>query len=97
MLTALGVPDKSQGAGKIAVCDSLADCVAGADLVVETVPEKLEIKAAVFKEIDALVGKDCIIAIQHLRHPDHQAAGESCRRRSASSACTGRTRRTSSR
>ncbi len=60
VLVALGVPDKTVAAPTIA--DSLADCVKGADLVVETVPEKLEIKAAVFKEIDALVSKTCVLA-----------------------------------
>ncbi len=34
----------------------------GADFVVETVPEKLDIKAQVFQQIDKLVGKNCILA-----------------------------------
>lgn len=57
----LGTPDRSTGAG-VKIVDSLAECVAGADLVVETVPEKLDIKLAVFKEIDAAVSKSCVIA-----------------------------------
>jgi 5-formyl-3-hydroxy-2-methylpyridine 4-carboxylic acid 5-dehydrogenase len=61
VLGALGVPDKS--GGKLpTVTETLAECCKGADLVVETVPEKLDIKAAVFKEIDGLVGKKCVIA-----------------------------------
>ncbi|MCI0429236.1 MAG: 3-hydroxyacyl-CoA dehydrogenase NAD-binding domain-containing protein [Rhodospirillales bacterium] len=61
VLGALSVPDKS--AGKMpAVVETLAECCRGADLVVETVPEKLDIKSAVFKEIDGLVGKNCVIA-----------------------------------
>ena len=42
--------------------DSLADCVGGADLVVETVPEKLELKIDVFRQIEAAVGPDCVLA-----------------------------------
>jgi len=61
VLGALSVPDRS-GGNMPTVADSLADSCKGAVLVVETVPEKLDIKAAVFKEIDGLVGKTCIIA-----------------------------------
>ena len=61
VLGALSMPDKS-GGRMPAVTDSLAESCKGAALVVETVPERLDIKAAVFKEIDRLVGKDCVIA-----------------------------------
>lgn len=60
VLAALGVPDKATG--EVTVAATLAEACSGADLVVETVPEKLDIKAAVFKEIDALVSKTCVIA-----------------------------------
>ena len=61
VLAALSVPDKS--GGKLPqVTQTLAEACKGADLVVETVPEKLDIKAAVFKEIDGLVGKKAVIA-----------------------------------
>jgi 3-hydroxybutyryl-CoA dehydrogenase/5-formyl-3-hydroxy-2-methylpyridine 4-carboxylate dehydrogenase len=60
VLTALGVPDRAKAPVKIA--GSMKECLDGATVVVETVPEKLDIKAAVFKEIDGLVGKSCIIA-----------------------------------
>jgi 3-hydroxybutyryl-CoA dehydrogenase/5-formyl-3-hydroxy-2-methylpyridine 4-carboxylate dehydrogenase len=56
----LDVPDK--GVGAIAVSETLADCVAGAELVIENVSEKLEVKIKVFQEIEAAVSKDCIIA-----------------------------------
>jgi len=56
----LGVPEQPHSA--IAVADSLADSVAGADLVIENVSEKLELKIKVFQEIEAVVSKDCIIA-----------------------------------
>jgi 5-formyl-3-hydroxy-2-methylpyridine 4-carboxylic acid 5-dehydrogenase len=61
VLTNLGVPDRSNGA-EVRIAETLADCVKGAELVVETVPEKLDIKAQVFQEIDRAVGKDTIIA-----------------------------------
>jgi 3-hydroxybutyryl-CoA dehydrogenase/5-formyl-3-hydroxy-2-methylpyridine 4-carboxylate dehydrogenase len=57
----LGVPDRGGGA-EIRVYDSLAQAVEGADLVVETVPEKLDVKVQVFGEIDKLVGKACVLA-----------------------------------
>jgi 3-hydroxybutyryl-CoA dehydrogenase/5-formyl-3-hydroxy-2-methylpyridine 4-carboxylate dehydrogenase len=60
VLKALGVPEK--GTIPVKIAGSLKECLDKATLVVETVPEKLEIKAAVFKEIDALVDKKCIIA-----------------------------------
>ncbi len=59
VLGALGGTDKG---GKVQIVDSLEEAVAGAELVIENVPEKLEIKQAVFRQIDALVGSDCVIA-----------------------------------
>jgi len=56
----LGVPDS--GGGTIAVAETLADCVAGAELAIENVSEKLDVKIKVFQEIEAAVAKDCIIA-----------------------------------
>jgi 5-formyl-3-hydroxy-2-methylpyridine 4-carboxylic acid 5-dehydrogenase len=61
VLTRLGLPERGSVAG-IAIAETLADCVAGADLVVETVPEKLELKIAVFREVEAVVGADCVLA-----------------------------------
>jgi 5-formyl-3-hydroxy-2-methylpyridine 4-carboxylate dehydrogenase len=60
VLTNLGTPDRSNGRS-VTIADSLKECVTGASLVVETVPEKFEIKAQAFKEIDALVDKKCVI------------------------------------
>ena len=51
-----------QGGAPVRVADSLADAVAGCELVIENVSEKLETKIAVFREIEAAVAKDCIIA-----------------------------------
>jgi 5-formyl-3-hydroxy-2-methylpyridine 4-carboxylate dehydrogenase len=61
VLTNLGVADRSNGA-EVRIAETLEDCVRGADLVVETVPEKLDIKAKVLQEIDKAVERSCIIA-----------------------------------
>jgi 3-hydroxybutyryl-CoA dehydrogenase/5-formyl-3-hydroxy-2-methylpyridine 4-carboxylate dehydrogenase len=60
VLDSLGVP--VQGNAPVVIADSLAACVAGAELAIENVSEKLEVKIAVFREIEAAVSKDCIIA-----------------------------------
>ena len=60
VLSALAVPDRA--AGDIVVHGSLPSCVAGADLVIETVPEDLDLKIRVFREIEAHVAEDCILA-----------------------------------
>ena len=60
VLSRLGLPDRN--AGEIVVMDSLAASVAGADLVIETVPEKLELKIEVFRQIETVVGPDCVLA-----------------------------------
>lgn len=61
VLDRLDMPSRGD-AGAIAFPDSLAEAVAGADLVLENVPEKLELKRRVLAEIDGLVPQDCIIA-----------------------------------
>jgi len=61
VLVNLGVPDRSNGA-EVRIVESLIECVGGAELVVETVPEKLDIKAKVFEEIDKVAAKSAIIA-----------------------------------
>lgn len=60
VLSALAVPDHT--AHDISVHDSLAACVAGADLVIETVPENLDLKIDVFRELEAHVDEHCILA-----------------------------------
>lgn len=61
VLGKLEVPDRSSGAG-IRIAETLKDCVTGADFVLETVPEKLDLKIQIFREIEDLVGPDCILA-----------------------------------
>ncbi|WP_436501933.1 3-hydroxyacyl-CoA dehydrogenase family protein [Actinokineospora sp. HUAS TT18] len=47
--------------GRITYSLSLAD-LAGADLVIEAIPESLELKARVFSELDGIVGPETILA-----------------------------------
>jgi len=61
ILASLGMVDRSGGAG-VTISDSLADCVANADLVLETVPEILDLKVSIFKEIEKHVGSACVLA-----------------------------------
>ncbi len=61
ILGKLEVPDKSRTRA-IAVAGSLGECVAGADFVLENVSEKLELKAAIFREIEAMVSSACVLA-----------------------------------
>ena len=61
VLQALDVPEGGADGGTT-LADSLADCVAGADLVLENVPERLELKTEVFRDIAGRVGEDCILA-----------------------------------
>lgn len=60
VLAALTVPDHT--AHVISVYDSLAACVAGTDLVIETVPEDLDLKIKVFRDLESHVTDQCILA-----------------------------------
>jgi 5-formyl-3-hydroxy-2-methylpyridine 4-carboxylate dehydrogenase len=62
VLDALGIETPEGGAGSISFTDDIAAAVTGADLVIENVPEREEIKASVYREIDALIGADIIVA-----------------------------------
>ncbi len=61
VLARLDVPDRGNG-GPVDICESLEACVDGADLVIENVPENLEIKATLFRELGGLISADCIVA-----------------------------------
>ena len=61
VLEALSMPDNG-GPEQIRMSDSVEDCVAGADLVVETVPEDLELKLDLLGQLDGLVSPDCVLA-----------------------------------
>jgi len=60
VLTTLGMADRT--AGEVTIHADLAAAVKGAELVIENVPEKLELKTQVIGEIDKLVSQDCVIA-----------------------------------
>lgn len=67
--------------GPIVLCDDLASAVTGAGLVVESVPEQLELKKRIFGELDRLSPPDAILAsnsssyaasrfIEHVQRPE---------------------------
>lgn len=58
------VADSIEGGkvGTVEFTDSMADAVAGAWLVIEAVPEKLELKKQIFAELDRLAEPDAILA-----------------------------------
>jgi 3-hydroxyacyl-CoA dehydrogenase len=49
-------------AGRIAMAADLGEALAGAELVQENVAERVEVKAKLFEELDALVPRDVILA-----------------------------------
>ena len=61
VLEALNVPDQGNGSG-IAFSGDLEETVAGADLVIETVPESLDLKRDLLGKLDGLVDKGCVLA-----------------------------------
>jgi 3-hydroxybutyryl-CoA dehydrogenase/5-formyl-3-hydroxy-2-methylpyridine 4-carboxylate dehydrogenase len=62
VLDALGIAPPPAGDAPVEFADTIAGCVAGADLVLENVPEDEAVKAAVYREIDAAVGPATLIA-----------------------------------
>lgn len=62
VLDSLGVAAPPSGAGAVSFTSDIVEAVSGADLVIENVPEKIEIKADVYRTIDGLVSRDVIVA-----------------------------------
>ena len=62
VLDRLGIAAPDTGAGAISFHADMAEAVSGAGLVIENVPEKIEVKAEVFRALDALVAADTIVA-----------------------------------
>ena len=58
----LGAEDAEAALGRVRPATDLADAVAGADLVIEAVVEQLEVKRAVFAELDRLAPPDAVLA-----------------------------------
>jgi len=48
--------------GMMQFCDSIADAVNGAELIIESVPERLDIKQSVYAEIEAAADTEALIA-----------------------------------
>jgi len=77
-LDGLGVADQG---GVIVYHEAIEAAVSGADLVIENVPEKIEIKAEVYAELDRLIGAQTLVASDtsgipitqlqaHVSHPE---------------------------
>lgn len=62
VLDRLGVAVPEKGAGTIRFTTSLEEAVAGAELVIENVPENIDIKADVYRAIDPLIRPSVIVA-----------------------------------
>ena len=62
VLDRLGIAVPPGGDGEITFSADLAAAVAGADIVIENVPENLEIKASVYRALDGLLPADTIVA-----------------------------------
>lgn len=54
--------DRDAALGRIALAPSATEAAAGADLVVEAVPERLELKQRVFAELEHVVSADALLA-----------------------------------
>ena len=62
VLDRLEIAVPARGAGNINFVDSLAEAVAAAELVIENVPENIEIKADLYRAIDPLIAASTIVA-----------------------------------
>ncbi|MFT4038293.1 MAG: 3-hydroxyacyl-CoA dehydrogenase NAD-binding domain-containing protein, partial [Thermomicrobiales bacterium] len=61
--------DADAGRSRITYTTDLAGAVEGAEFVVETVPERREIKQQVYQEIESLGGDLLVIATKNSGHP----------------------------
>ena len=61
VLDALGTQNRSDG-GEVMITGDLARCVEGADLVIETIPEDLDLKLDLLEQLDRLVSSRCVLA-----------------------------------
>jgi 5-formyl-3-hydroxy-2-methylpyridine 4-carboxylate dehydrogenase len=62
VLDRLGIPVPAEGAAEIGFAQDLGSAVQGATLVIENVPEKIEVKAELYRALDPLIGPDAIVA-----------------------------------
>ncbi|WP_136659069.1 3-hydroxyacyl-CoA dehydrogenase family protein [Nitratireductor sp. XY-223] len=54
--------EREEALNRIEAKESLADCVAAADLVIEAAPEKLELKQQIFEQVEEAAPQNCILA-----------------------------------
>jgi 3-hydroxybutyryl-CoA dehydrogenase len=74
MQKALGLqPDR---VGRVEVADDLQRAVAGAWMVIEAIPERLDLKTEVFGELDRLAEPDAILATNSSSLPSSQMIGK---------------------
>lgn len=80
-LDRLGIDAPVTGAGTVRFVDTIAEAVEGADLVIENVPENIDVKAETYRAIDSLIGPSVIVASDtsgipitklqaHISHPE---------------------------
>ncbi|OWJ67386.1 5-formyl-3-hydroxy-2-methylpyridine 4-carboxylate 5-dehydrogenase [Inquilinus limosus] len=62
VLDRLGIAPPDSGEGAVSFHEDLESAVAGAGLVIENVPEKVEVKAAVYRALDPLLPAETIVA-----------------------------------
>lgn len=81
VLDRLDIQTPPVGAGVVRFVQSIAEAVEGADLVIENVPENIDIKADAYRSIDPLIGPTVIVASDtsgipitklqaHISHPE---------------------------
>ena len=95
VLDRLGIAPPAAGAGAISFHDDLASAVEGAELVIENVPENMQIKARGLSRARRAAAGRHHRRVRHVRACRSPSCRPSSRTRSGWSACTGRTRRTS--
>ena len=81
VLDRLDIKLPSSGAGGVHFVSAIAEAVDGVELVIENVPENIDIKAATYREIDPLIAPSVIVASDtsgipitklqaHISHPE---------------------------
>ena len=66
-------------AGQLTIAGSIEDAVAETWMVVEAIPERLDLKIALFGELDRLAPKDAILASNSSSFPSSQLIGQVAR------------------
>ncbi len=63
----------------VSICPTLKDCVSGVDLVIENVPENVELKRSVFAQIDRMIDEDTLLGTNTSSIPGSLIAGVTSR------------------